>query len=259
MTTWDDFTATGARWQTWVLMAQQDISLRYKGSVLGPFWISIALGITALGVGLLYATVFDQDPAEYIRFLAVGLMAWQFLSALILEGNAIVVEATNHLRSVAIPLPMLAARMVFRNLIVMLHNGAIVVAIILLAHGPLGWVSLTALGGVAMLALIGYFLAIALGPFCARYRDVPQIFSSALQLMFLMTPVFWRPEEITSRPWIRDWNPFYHLIELIRAPLFGQQMASGLNWGASFGILVLCALLAAISLPLTRNRVSLWV
>ena len=77
--------------------------------------------------------------------------------------------------------------------------------------------------------------------------------------MFLMTPVFWRPEEITSRPWIRDWNPFYHLIELIRAPLFGQHMASGLNWGASLGILVLCALLAAVSLPLTRDRVSLWV
>lgn len=247
-------------------MAQQDISLRYKRSVLGPFWISIAMGVTALGVGLLYSAVFDLEPTEFIRYLAIGMMAWSLIQVLLIEGSSIVVEAAGHLRSVVIPVPVLAARMVWRNLIVLAHNFVLVLCIVAFTYAYKGNDVLTgfkatmpiALLGVLTIAAIGYFLAIVLGPFCARFRDVPQIIANFLQLAFLMTPIFWRPEQVGERIWIRDWNPFYHLIEVVRAPLLGEYPLA-LNWMVAGGILAGVALLSMLALPMTRNRVNLWI
>lgn len=240
-------------------MAQQDISLRYNGSLLGPFWISIAMGITALGVGLLYSTVFEQDTAGYIRYLAIGFMAWNFMTGLITEGSGMVMESAAHLRSLAVPLPVLSARMVFRNIIVLLHNLLVVALIVYFTKSQLTPVAFAAIGGVLMIALIGYFLALALGPLCARYRDVPQIVASVLQLAFFMTPVFWHPEQVSARPWIRDWNPFYHLLELVRAPLYDQHLAAEIHWIAASLTLLFAVTVALVTLPMTRKSVSLWV
>lgn len=266
MTTLSDFGATAGQWRSWALMAQQDISLRYKRSVLGPLWISIALGITALGVGLLYSAVFDLKPTEFIRFLAIGFMTWSFIQVLLIEGSSIIVEAAGHLRSVIIPVPVLAARMVWRNVIVLAHNLALVLCIVAITYAYDGQNAAAvfkptmpiALLGIFALAAIGYFLAIVLGPFCARFRDVPQIIVNFLLLAFLMTPIFWRPEQVGERVWIRDWNPFYHFIEVVRAPLLGEYPLA-LNWMVVGGVLAGVALLSMLTLPMTRNRVNLWI
>ena len=266
MSSLSDFAATAGQWRSWALMAQQDISLRYKRSVLGPLWISIALGITSLGVGLLYSAVFGLKATEFIRFLAVGFMTWSFIQALLTEGSAIVVEAAGHLRSVIIPVPVLAARMVWRNVIVLAHNLVLVLCIIALTYVYEGQdalagfkpIALLAALGILTIAAIGYFLAIVLGPFCARFRDVSQIIANFLQLVFLMTPIFWRPDQVGERVWIRDWNPFYHVIELVRAPLLGTYPLA-LNWMVAGGVLAGVALLALLALPMTRDRVGLWI
>ncbi len=258
MTVWDDFAAAVTRWRSWALMARQDINLRYKRSVLGPFWISLALAITALGVGLLYAEVFQQSTQGYVQYLAIGLMSWGFISHLISEGDGVVIEGSMHLRSVGIPVPVLAARMVLRNIIVLLHHLLVVIALLLFFQHQLSWINLLAIPGIITVALIGFFLAIVLGPICARYRDVPQTVSSILQLAFLMTPVLWRAEQITTRRFITDANPFYHLLEIIRDPLLGHT-ASLTNWAVALSILACTAVLALLTLPATRGRVALWV
>lgn len=258
MSALSDFASTGTRWRSWLLMANQDISLRYKRSVLGPFWISIAMGVTALGVGFLYAEVFQRPMSEYIPYLAVGFMTWNYLAGMIKDGDSIVIESAGHLRSVRIPVPVLAARMVFRNFIILLHNVLVVLLIAVLFGRTLNLWSLMAIPGIFTVGLVGYFCAIILGPIGARYRDVPQTTASTLQLAFLLTPIFWQPHQVMDRSYIVDFNPFYHLVEIIREPMLGGQ-ASAMNWIVSGGVLLALAIGAAASLPKTRGRVSLWI
>ena len=38
-----------------------------------------------------------------------------------------------------------------------------------------------------------------LGPLSARFRDVPPIMVSIMQLAFFLTPMFWRSEQMRGR------------------------------------------------------------
>ena len=39
---------SGARaWQSWGILGWHDIRQRYRRSTLGPFWITIAMGVTS--------------------------------------------------------------------------------------------------------------------------------------------------------------------------------------------------------------------
>jgi ABC-type polysaccharide/polyol phosphate export permease len=79
----------------------------------------------------------------------------------------------------------------------------------------------------------------------ARFRDIPQAVASVTQAAAIMTPVFWRPDRIPQAyRWILDFNPFYHLLEAVRAPLLGATVAphsyaflaamGAVGWGFTF-------------------------
>jgi ABC-2 type transport system permease protein/lipopolysaccharide transport system permease protein len=40
--------------------------------------------------------------------------------------------------------------------------------------------------------------------------------------MFFMTPIIWKPDMLPGRALILHLNPFYYLVEVIRAPLLGH-------------------------------------
>jgi ABC-type polysaccharide/polyol phosphate export permease len=75
---------------------------------------------------------------------------------------------------------------------------------------------------VANVAWISLLVAII----SARFRDIPQIVQSITQAAAIMTPVFWLPDRIPEKyHLILDLNPFYHLLEAVRAPLLGKGVA----------------------------------
>lgn len=253
-----DFRAPLTEWRTWFLMANQDVQLRYKRSLIGPFWISLTLLAMVLGIGALYSLIFKQDFVSFLGFFAAGILAWNFISSLLLEGCGAVTEAESHLRSVPIRTTVLAARSVYRNLVVFLHNAVVVVLLLLFLGHSFSWVSLLAIPAVVVYMLIGFFWSVALAPVCARFRDIPQVISSLLQVLFFLTPIMWKPEFIEGRPFITDANPFFHLLELMRAPLLGKA-PEPMNWIVSLGILAGLAILAVVLNGYTRKRIFIWL
>jgi lipopolysaccharide transport system permease protein len=85
-------------------------------------------------------------------------------------------------------------------------------------------------GTTGLLALLGFavwvfdacVLTVLLGTLCARFRDIPPIVGSLLQMAFFVTPVIWKPELINAkRQWLLPLNPFNAMLEIVRAPLLG--------------------------------------
>ena len=74
-------------WRIWVMMAWQDIYLRYRRSVIGPFWITLSMAITVYSMGFLYAHLWHVELKDYFPFLVTGMLSWALLAMLITEGT----------------------------------------------------------------------------------------------------------------------------------------------------------------------------
>ena len=88
-----------------------------------------------------------------------------------------------------------------------------------------------------------------------------------MQLFFTMTPIIWTPDLLAggapgSAKYIvaqlAKLNPFYHFIEIFRAPLVGG-VQSWTHWAVVGVITVLGWSLALVALRNYRSRVAYWV
>src|SRR5262245_34830885 len=111
-----------AQWRTSYSLALQDIELRYRRSLLGPFWISAALVATVLALAYVFSAVFQTGFQAYISFIAAGLLTWHLILALVHEGCGSMVEHAGIMRSVPMRLTAIAGRIVVRNAIIFAHN-----------------------------------------------------------------------------------------------------------------------------------------
>ena len=110
--------------------------------------------------------------------------------------------------------------------------------------------ALLALPGLLLWALDSLALTLLLGGFCARFRDIMPIVNSVMQIAFFITPVIWKPEQLGPAGMSKlPFNPFYDLLEIVRAPLLGH-MPSMMVWSGALGYsIVLCALSVGCSSP----------
>ena len=241
----------------WGMLGWQDVRQRYRRSTLGPFWLTISMGALVGGLGVLYAGLFRMDIADYLPFVAAGLIIWGLLSGLITEGCAAFIGAEGIIKQVNLPLSVHVYRVVWRNLIVFAHNVAIYVAAAVIFSIQPGWTGLLVLPGLALLCLNGVWMGLLLGLVSARFRDVPQIVASVVQGAFFLTPIIWKPELLPDRAFVLDLNPFFHLVELVRAPSLGQ--APGLvSWFAAAGITLGGWLVTLLMYRRYRWRIAYW-
>ena len=167
----------------WSALAFQDIRLRYRGSMLGPFWLTISTLVMVVAMGVIYAQLFNQG---------------QYLSPLPdrrLDCLA-TVEQDDHrgLRDFsaggqynpagADPVSIHAYRNVCRNFIVLAHNLVIVPFGLAIFSIPIGWSVLAIIPGLLLLAINGVWISILLSMISTRFRDVPPIVASFCKCCF---------------------------------------------------------------------------
>jgi len=242
----------------WGLLGLHDIKQRYRRSSLGPFWLTISMGIMIGAMGLLYARLFGQDVSEYLPYLAISLVLWTYISTLLNELCLAFISADYVIKQVKLPLTVHISRVIWRNLLILAHNAIIVVPIVIWCGKATIVGAISALIGVAFVSALFLWLGVILAVICARFRDIPQIVASLTQLVFFLSPVLWRPEVLGNRIWIAKANPIFHILEIVRAPLLGAPIPFA-SWLICLALFVL---LAAIALPLLGafgRRVPYWV
>ena len=242
----------------WTL-AWLDIKLRYRGSMIGPFWLTLSTAIMVAAMGGIYAALFHMNLHEYLPFLTLSLVLWGFLSTLVAEASLGFTASEGMIRSVRMPFTLYAARIVVRNVVVLAHNVAVIVVVFAIYGVWPGATALLALPAYALWLVDALALAVTLGALCARFRDIPPIVANVVQMMFFVTPVIWRPELVgRDRMWLLPLNPFGALLEIVRAPLLGEVPTAMTYVSAALYSLLLLALSWMLFVRV-RNRIAFWV
>jgi ABC-type polysaccharide/polyol phosphate export permease len=242
------------------LLGWQDIRTRYRRSVIGPLWITISMGVMIGTIGLVFGKIFNSPMSEYLPFLSVGIILWGFISGIINEGSQGFIAAEGIIKQLPIPLSVHIFRVIWRNLIILCHNLLILPLVFLAVGKNFSWVMLFSILGLLLTIIFLSSIALILGLLCARYRDLPQIVTSILQVFFYLTPIIWAPNLMPGRfsSVLLHSNPFYHLIEIVRAPILGNApqiesllfiaVASIISWTISL-----------IFFARLHNRVAYWL
>lgn len=227
------------------MLALDDIRRRYRRSVLGPFWLTLSMGLMVGAMGLLYGTILNVPLERYFPFLAVGLVFWTFISTVMAESTVCFVESGTLSRQMPIPWSLLVARLVLRNLVALAHNMAIIVLVLLVFRIWPGMALLALPFTLLLLTLFLSFSSMFLAVIGARFRDMGPIIQSALQVTFFVTPILWLPASLASgrsaAMVLVDFNPVHHLLEVVRRPLLGE-------WPPSVSLVAVLALTGAMAL-----------
>jgi ABC-2 type transport system permease protein/lipopolysaccharide transport system permease protein len=249
----------GARaWHLWGHLGWHDIRQLYRRSTIGPLWITISMGVLIGSLGYLYTYLFHQNVHDYLPFLACGFILWNLISSLINEGSNVFIGTGHIIKQIRIPLSVHVFRMVWKNLLIFFHNLLILILVMAVFRRSPGWAWPLALPGLILIALNGLWFGLLLGTISARFRDVPSIIASIVQIAFFLTPIIWKPDMRPDLLYVVNLNPFYHLIHVVRAPLLGQPPELH-NWLAAAGITVVGWILALAVFRLFRGRIAYWV
>jgi lipopolysaccharide transport system permease protein len=242
----------------WLTLAWYDISLKYRGSFLGPWWITISMGIMLAGLGPLYAAIFNVPLNKFFPYVTLGIIFWQFISTTINDGCNCIVGAGSYLKQSPFPISAFVWRIVARHVIFTAHHFIIFIPVAIYAGIVPNVHTLAFVPGLLLVILTLQSTALLVGVLCARFRDVIQVITSVMQMMMFLTPVFWFPEGSVQRSKFLLFNPFYYLLELMRRPLLSEPLEP-IFWIVGGSLCVTLTVAALVITASKRKQLVYWM
>ena len=255
-----DIAASLVRMNLVLLLGWHDIKQRYRRSYLGPFWITISMGVFVGCIGFLFGQILKVPLAEFLPFLAIGLIIWNFSLSVITEGSEGFISAESVIRQLPVPLFVHILRVIWRNLIILGHNLIIVPVIFFVMDRSVEPTLFLSLIGIGLLLLnLGWF-TLLMSVLCTRFRDLSEVLKSILQVVFYLTPIMWMPSLLSERSgmYVLNFNPIFHLIELVRAPLLGEVPAM-IHWNVAIVMAIFGWSLAILLYGKFKDRIAYWL
>ena len=223
--------------RAWWFTATARTRARFARTILGSFWLGLSNVLSIAALALVYGTVFKvQDFNTYVVYLGVGLVVWNGISAAIgsapnlFEHNHTQVHNTN-----LNPIFYVLEEWAFQ-VQTFLQSFALVVF-------TLSWFQNNLLINLLVygwLPLLNLFLFLFWAPMMvcllgARYRDFYQLIPIVLQLVFLLSPILYRKDNLGSMAWTANLNPLYKILSQVRHSL----MAGEVQWSLALLMLAI--------------------
>jgi lipopolysaccharide transport system permease protein len=255
---WDDLARGLSLWRLAWTLSVLDIRLRYRGSILGPFWLTLSTALMVGSLGFVYAYLFHIPIHDYLPFLALSLVLWGFLSSVISEASACFITSEGMIRAMRMPFSLYIGQLMSRNVLVLAHNIVVIAVVFVAFHVSISISALAAIPAFLVWLLDGAAISLILGSLCARFRDIPPIVGSIVQIAFYVSAVLWKPDLLGKGKGFLLYDPFYTIFEIVRAPLLGGLPSTATYVSATVFSVVLCGL-SWLTFLRVRHRIAFWV
>jgi lipopolysaccharide transport system permease protein len=254
---WADIRPVVTRNRTWRMLAYYDIRSKYRRTHLGPWWITATNGVMALIIGMASGKFLGADMNEYLPHFVVSVTIWNFISASFGDAGSTLINAAGLIKAINLPVIIHIMRMIQRNFIIFLHNIVIV---------PILWVFLPWNTSVSMLlAVFGFAIvylfvtagSIVISMISVRFRDIPQVVGSLLQVLFFISPIIWMPSQFKNASVVISLNPITYLLKVTRDPIMSRSVPA-VDWFIAASFAVTAVFIAALIYSRYRARVVFW-
>jgi ABC-2 type transport system permease protein/lipopolysaccharide transport system permease protein len=252
-----DFARGLGQRELWLYLGWRDVRKHYRRTVLGPFWLTLSMGVLVAGLGVLYSQIFQTPITDYLPYIAVGFIVWTLIGTSLNGACTVIIQAAGSIRQVPLPFSVYLLQFAWAQLIAFGHNFVIYLLLVVIFRLDPWPSALLFLPALVLLLLNVIFGAMILGPLCARFRDVPMIVASVVQVAFFMTPIIWSADQLPERAFFVGLNPFYHYLEITRDPLLGEIPALS-SWIVCIVLTTLLGTFATFFFARFRARLAYW-
>jgi len=242
------------------VLAWQDIRSRYRRSLIGPFWLTLSMGVMIFTIAFVFSRVFEGASTDYTLHLTCGIILWTFFSGTISDSCMSLIASERIIKQQQVPIVVHSLSTIWKNVLILGHNIIIIPMVLIYAGKGLTSASLLFIPAFLLVLLSIVWISVLCAVICTRYRDMTQIIKSILQVAFYFTPVIWVPSRIVDADTAHliEFNLFFHFLEILRNPFLGQ--ASELS---SWIVSLLSALVGAIFTSFLyiryKRRVPYWL
>lgn len=218
----------------WIHLSLSDLRARWRRSFFGLLWTIIQpLGMTLL-LAVVFGKIFKVEITEYAPYILSGMLIWEFVTASAIGGSLAFVQADAYIKQYRHPLAIYTLRTVLTNLMVLgLASLSLIGWVLIVMPQHFGWPWLAALSIYPIVAMIAWPLATLLAYIATRFRDLPHALALVLQAMWFVSPIYFEAKIFRGSDLhgLVDYNPIYHLLEIIRAPLLRGEWPTLENYG----------------------------
>lgn len=231
-------------------LVKRELYQRYRGTYLGLLWAFISPLLMLLVYTFVFAVIFqarwregsaDAPMAEFGLTLFAGLIPFNVFSEVAGQAPRMILSVPNFAKKVVFPLEILPLVAV---LAAILHSLFSVCILLIACFAFLGFFSSTlfflplAYAPLFFLCLSTGWILASLGVYI---RDINQIVTVIIQILFFLSPVFYPITAIPpSMRWFFNINPLTTILNSFRETLLWQNLLPWSTWG--FWTLSLAAL-----------------
>ncbi len=208
----------------WVFFSHKKIALKYKDTLLGPFW-NVVSSIFLISILSLSFFIFlnPENFKDFIYRLSISVFFWIFISTYLNESTSILENKIDLLNEKKLDIKNFVLENIYTNFIIFLHSFPIILILFLISNFKLQLNIIFTFVGLFFvlinLILIGYLITVL----SAIYKDVKKIVENLVYAFFFATPIIWSENMVTEKiQKILVFNPFYHFIVLFRGPLMND-------------------------------------
>ena len=241
-------------------LGRQDVTTRYRRSRIGAFWLTINMIVTIMVLGFVFGGIFKQSINNFLPYLTVGLVLWGFISNSINEGCASFSSSSDIILQVRMSFFIHIVRVLWRNLIILFHNLLIIPIVFIIFSKSLSIDSLLSIPALFLILMNLAWMSLLLAIICTRFRDVGHIVQNIMQVTFFVTPIFWEAKSVMGDfvEIINLVNPFYHMVNIFRAPLLGLD-SDIFSWIFCAIFFLVGSILSLYFLGKYQKRITYWL
>ena len=254
----DEVLLLGSKWRVWWHLAVDDVWVRYRRTLLGPFWITISQAAWIYGVFLMREVFGNGADMFFLQYLTVGVVVFNTISQALSDGPNTLVRASGLLLSYRIAPLFMIVRGLVGALLTLAHSIPIFLFVaVYTKYVPTSNLVMLPVGlACLVIFLLGIYLA--LGALGARYRDLGPAAGSIAGVMFILTPVLWVGSDKLLMAPIVAFNPFYYMLEAVRQPMLDRPMDMDV-FLIAFCISIVTLIAGMITYTLQRKEIAYWL
>ncbi len=218
------------------ILAESWFKLKNEGSYIGIFWYLLNPLLIFLLLYTIFSNSLGKSIPNYSLYIFIGISIFNLFQQTTQEATKVIFNHRWIIKSINIPSLSLIGATVIKQLYSHTIEIIIIIALMIIEKVPLINIIFYPLI-LIIFCLFIYGVSLALAALTVYFLDLENIWSFAMRLLWLATPIFYNLEGHAISK-INLINPIYYFIEISRNLLINSSISWTLILGAFISALV---------------------